>query len=136
MYGLTFKQRMKQYGKELAPWGIGVLIAVVSVGVARQALKRYQIQQQIHGMEQSVSDLQTKNGQLVELLSYVKSPAYTEEQARLRFGFGKPGERLAILPEGSVLGVTNSGDATNGASQPQNIKNHWKWWSYFFPESN
>lgn len=133
MHGLSFHERLRHYRQELLPWGIGLLIVVLGIGVVRQALKRYQVQRQIDAMEQAVDELHTRNGQLAELLTYVKSPAYTEEQARLRFGFGKPGERLAIVPEGSVLGATTTTDP-NQTATPNNQPNHWKWWNYFFPE--
>ena len=132
MQSVQTHSRGRQFMKDLAPWGVGVLIVVLAVGVVKQGLKRYAIENEIRGLETSAIDLKAKNGELVDLLDYVKSPAYTEEQARLQFGFAKAGERVAIIPEGIVLGVRAEGNSSSEASTESPPNAH-KWWSYFFP---
>ncbi len=127
----TINNNRVQRWKEWLPWGLGVLIVLVGIGTAKQALKRHEIQQEIDAMSQSVTNLQSKNGQLLQLLTYVKSPAHTEEQARLQFGFVKPGEHVAVIP-GNVLGA-NAATRTSGGEAQIPQTNNWKWWSYFFP---
>lgn len=131
MQEVTRQSRIQRYLRDLAPWGIGVLIVVLAIGVVKQGLKRYSIQQEIQQLETDVVDLKTKHGELVDLLEYVKSPAYTEEQARLQFGFAKPGEHVAILPEGVVLGESVNAEGEQATETPDG--NQWKWWYYFFP---
>ncbi len=116
------------------PWLLGVVVVLVGIGMVKQALKRYEIQNEINTMQQSVADLQLKNGQLLQLLSYVKSPTYSEEQQRLQLGLAKPGEHMAVIPEGMVLGASSTGSSST-STDGTNTTNHWKWWSYFFPTS-
>ena len=122
--------------RDLLPWFLGVIVVLIGIGTAKQALKRYQIQSEINAMQNSVTDLQTQNGQLLQILSYVKSPAYAEEQARLQFGMAKPGEHLAVIPEGTVLGASTTAQTDSDASNAKNnTSNKWQWWNYFFSTS-
>lgn len=120
--------------KSWLPWIIGILIALMSLAIGKQAVKRYNIQQEVKAEQREITLAGDRNDELLTLLQYVQSPIYAEEQARLKFGLAKPGERVAVVPD------INSGNANNGAgtiSEKTNSDmelerpNYQKWWDYF-----
>ena len=113
------------------PWIFFICLLVIGLFTGKQALKRYRIQQEIDAIRNEVAELDQRNSNLGQLLQYVQSPAYTEEQARLQFGFAKPGEKLAIIPEGAVLGEATDNRQDNN-SRSLDESNPAKWWRYFF----
>lgn len=118
-----------------APWLLGILIAVLSMAVAKQAVKWYNTQEQVRSYGQELASAEARRQELRELIKYVQSPGYTEEQARLKFGLAKPGERLAVISENS-LSPNNNGNNTqikgDGSGELGHRPNYQKWWSYFF----
>lgn len=118
------------------PWLLGILIAVLSMAVAKQAVMWYSIQEQVKSYERELSSVEARRQELQELIKYVQSPGYTEEQARLKFGLAKPGERLAVIPENlsSSFNDSNNNSQTIGHESKMfgDGPNYQKWWSYFF----
>ena len=84
--------------KSWLPWIIGILIALMSLAIGKLAVKRYSIQQEIKAEQREISLAGARNDELLTLLQYVQSPIYAEEQARLKFGLAKPGEKAAVVP--------------------------------------
>ena len=121
--------------KSWLPWIIGILIALMSLAIGKLAVKRYSIQQEIKAEQREISLAGARNDELLTLLQYVQSPIYAEEQARLKFGLAKPGEKAAVVPDVNSGNTDNvavtlieksNGDIESG--QP----NYQKWWNYFF----
>lgn len=109
-----------------------MVLLILLVGTGRQALKHYTIQKEIESVQLAISEMNSKNSELGELLVYVQSPAYTEAQARLRFGYAKPGEKLAIIPEGQVLGTFRFDEEGNDQSAETDDEPLTRWWTHFF----
>ncbi|OGL87433.1 hypothetical protein A3I40_00910 [Candidatus Uhrbacteria bacterium RIFCSPLOWO2_02_FULL_48_12] len=120
------------------PWLLGILIAVLSMAVAKQAVKWYSIQEQVESYERELASVESRRQELQELIKYVQTPSYTEEQARLKFGLAKPGERLAVIPENlssSLNDSNNNSQIAGSESKMSGAKsNYQKWWLYFFDQ--
>lgn len=118
------------------PWLLGIIISVLLVVAVKQAVKWYSIQEQVKSYEQDLTSAEVRHQELQELLKYVQMPNYTEEQARLKFGLAKPGERLVIVPENFTSLSSNAENQPSEANGQQEIlsrkPNYQKWWFYFF----
>jgi cell division protein FtsB len=119
------RERIKIFG----PWLLVMCLVLTSLSIGRQVLKKRSIQREIDAIKAEIAATDQQNAELANLLQYIQSPSYTEEQARLRFGYAKPDEKLAIIPKGSVLG--SSTDAESDTNTPTD-SNFQSWWRYFF----
>jgi hypothetical protein len=118
-----------QHFKIFGPWILVIVLVLAGLSAGRQILKKYSIEAEADALKAQIASNDQKNAELANLLQYIQSSAYTEEQARLKFGYAKPGEKLAIVPNGAVLGTTT--DAADSESEDDQT-NFAKWWGYFF----
>ena len=118
---------------ELAPWLGGVVLILLSLVVAKQAVRRYAIERERRSIEQRISELQAQSADLAKVLSYAETKTFTEEQARLRLGVAKSGEQLAIISPPQIGTVTSSLTQAKSSDAPSSsAQNSLKWWQYFF----
>jgi len=118
-------------GKDILPWIFGVLIVLLAIASVKQLLKRHQINNEIKALQEKTDAMRSSNADLVKLLDYVRSSSYTEEEARLRFGLAKPGERLFVIPDKNTSGDLSLNSESNNIEIVQK-SNHKKWWEFFF----
>ncbi|PJE76245.1 hypothetical protein COV04_00645 [Candidatus Uhrbacteria bacterium CG10_big_fil_rev_8_21_14_0_10_48_11] len=114
--------------EQLWPWATGIIIALLIVGNVKLVIKRYQIQKESNALTKQTEELRNDNTDLNKLLEYVRTPAFTEEEARLRFNMTKPGEKVFVVPNGTEQ-ATNSGDA-QAPQEPTSAGA--SWWQLFF----
>lgn len=108
---------------------------MLGFALGKEVIRKYQIENEIRQLEQEVTALENRNTELSSMIDYFDSDTYKEEQARLKLGMQKPGERVvAVLgvqtntdfaPDGSVSQVRSTGQEDPRAN-PQ------RWWDYFF----
>jgi cell division protein FtsB len=121
-------KRKKQIFTELMPWLLTALVAVIAIGTVKQLIKKHALNKELEELQRTAESIKQDNLELENLLSYIESSAYTEEQARLKFGLAAPGEKLAIVPQ-----VAGASDDETDAGVVSNFANFWKdWWGHFF----
>lgn len=126
---MNHKLEPRRFKIELLPWLVMLIMALLLVGIFKQAMRWYNISSQIEAEKEVRAALLAENDNLRETMKYVSSSTYTEEQARLRFGLVKPGEKLAVVPR--VAGATDSN--TEGNSVIAELSATWQqWWAHFF----
>ena len=125
--------------KFLSLLGLAAII-LISLPFAKNAIKQYQINQEINGLKKQISALQNKNSDLKNFVSYLSSDQFAEEQARLNLGLKKPGEELTVIKSGlsgtaptsttasSIFNITGYDKTTD---KPK-LTNPSKWLRYFF----
>ena len=106
-----------------------IVLILVSIPLAKNISRRYLVDQEIMDLEQEITDLESKNKDFKDFVSYLESDQFVEEQARLKLGLKKPGEEVVVLKanlnaSSSLLNLTD--DNNLNISHPQ------KWWNYFF----
>lgn len=106
------------------------VLALLLVAFTRAYYQNFQIQQEIKRLQSESQKLESKRIETLDLLNYVKSPAYVEEKARTELNMVKEGEHMAIITNQS--GGNRSGQVRNSMLQSDNISNPLKWWNYFF----
>jgi cell division protein FtsB len=104
-----------------------VILVLLVASFAREFSRRYYLEQQIKSLETQVEDLASKNDQFGQLINYLKTENFTEEEARLKMGLKKPGEEVVVINQPA----TGEGASANN-SPPAELANPAKWWYYFF----
>lgn len=109
----------------------GLLAAVgfMTIAFAKAYYAHYKIEQEINQLKKAKELSQAKKFQMMELLDYVKSSSFVEEQAHTELNYVKPGEHLLIIktPTSSLTGA-----APDNMISTSTISNPKKWWFYFF----
>lgn len=105
------------------------LIAVIGTGLFREISNRQSLSHERQQLEDQVSALEGRNTELSALIDRLQSSDYAEEEARLKLGLKKPGEKVIRI-------IGRSSDATSTAADvqadttPQSVPV--QWWNYFF----
>jgi len=119
-YRLVTSQRF------LAIVGLSFLVLIL-FPLAKTYSQRKLVEQEINEVKKEISDFESKNQELKEMINYLQSDQSLEEQARLNLNLKKPGETVVIINEKKIAaGTVSASDETNDSS---NLK---KWWYYFF----
>lgn len=111
-----------------------VIILVISAPLMESIEQKNEIEEEIQSIKQEIESLESENQDLENLIKYLKSDQFLEEQARLNFGMKKQGESVVVVTdEGKVAGVSTSsiGQTDNDISGSE-MSNPQKWFSYFF----
>lgn len=105
---------------------LAAVAGLISFGAVRAAYDEYRIQQEITSLQGEIGQLREKRMESMEMLSYVLSPDFVEEKARLELNMKRQGERVMIVDvdEGTP-------SAEEPAASLQNFGNPLKWWYYF-----
>jgi len=110
-----------------------VIIVAISIPLARNISKQYEINKEMKDLENEISNLESKNNKLNGLIEYLESEEFVDEKARLNLNYKKEGEEVVVIKEKELISDHNidgliSGfrDNNEGASNPK------KWWNYFF----
>jgi cell division protein FtsB len=109
-----------------------LLILIAAFGlVAWQTGKRIEtnveLSSEIKSLGAEIGRLKGGNIGLLEMLQYAKSDAYLEREGRIRFGLGKPGEKVVVLPPAGEQGNKKQQEQKG----EQRMKNPERWWTYF-----
>ncbi len=122
-----------------ASWWIvvaaGGLVVVFSVAIVREVLRTRQVRDQVQRLRDQVGAEEQRYAQLEELITYLGSQTFQEREARLKLGLRKPGERVIVVPPGTIP-TTNSatGNLAAGGKAQTDPKesNPQRWWRYLF----
>lgn len=113
-----------------------ILIILISIPLAEKLSKRYKINNEIKDLEKKISTIENKNNEFSNLIKYLESDEFIDEQARLKLNYKGPGENVYII---KGAGTSSSTDTVNQALNPveittekKNPNNFVKWLAYFF----
>jgi len=112
--------------------GLAIIVAI-SIPLARNISKQYEINKEVKDLENEINDLESKNNKLNGLIEYLESEEFVDEKARLNLNYKKEGEEVVVIKEKEISSDNNIGGFFSGASEnDKNISNPKKWWNYFF----
>ncbi|KKP90700.1 MAG: Septum formation initiator [Parcubacteria group bacterium GW2011_GWA2_36_10] len=97
--------------------------------VGKELIKRHAINQEIGDLNEQLVSVQQEKDKLKDLVSYLETDKYVEEQARLQLNLSKPGEKridLTTDQENQVVEFKNG---------EEDLSNWQKWFNYFFPSN-
>lgn len=119
-----------------------ILVVFFTLGVVREYFKRLELDKELSGLEQELDNLKFKKKTFLSSIESYKSDFFLEQEARTKFNFKKPGEKVAIIPvskfENTVAGskIQTSNAQTSVGYRGLAKINSLAWWNYFFGEKN
>ena len=103
-----------------------LLFLLILFSLAKGTIKKYKVNTEIEQLQEEISNLENQNQQFGQLIKYLNSDIFIEQEAKLKMGLKKEGENLVVIPD-NELQVKNE-----VAKQTENKINPLKWWDYFF----
>ncbi len=102
---------------------IVVIFIISSFELINEVGRRYKFDQQIKQQQKQIETLQQQNGDLSNLIQYLNTNQFVEEEARKKLGLSKSGESVVVFPSTSTAPVATSSTSQSHVSM---------WWNYFF----
>lgn len=124
-------------------WLLLVCVTVcvlVAVSFVKELLRSYRINQEIASLQSAIKDLEQHNKSTYDLVQYLKTETYVQEQARLKLGLKEEGEKVIVLQP--TQGATSAGqgdrsfflnEVLRDSQEPKS--NPARWLVYFFGQS-
>lgn len=101
-----------------------VIIFIISAfELINEVGRRYKVDREIKDQQQQIEALKKQNGDLSNLIQYLNTNDFVEEEARKKLGLSKSGESTVVF--------TNTSTAPVIASTTQETNAN-RWWNYFF----
>lgn len=110
---------------------VGAMFAVVAFGVVREAIRQYQLNQDIGKLEQEIASLESRNQDLNQLIRYLHTDSYKERRARESLGLARPDENVVVVPDRVTENTDETSQEVKGESTEQ-LSNVDRWIRYFF----
>lgn len=113
--------------------GLAILI-LIGISLGKEVYRKKQIQKEIDGLQEQISQLGQSNGDMENLISYLSSTDFQEKEAREKLNLQKNDEKMIVLRKDVVQPniQTPNQDANRQAPPEDNSPNWQKWWQYFF----
>lgn len=116
--------------RAVAVFGMFVL-GYLLIGSIKLVIENYRVHQDTSRLDSALVEIQQHNLELKNLLAYYQTDSYKEKEARARFNYQKPGERMVVVPQpvGEQPSITQPSTETKAPTPPSNPQ---QWWNYFF----
>ena len=109
-------------------WLATVFLFFLLVSFGQKLYQRHLIEQEISTLKDEIAALGQGNKEILDLISYFKTPEFKERQARSLLSLQKPGEFAVALPPREDVNL----DGGPNEEKPEGSSNLLKWWDYFF----
>ena len=104
-----------------------VFLVLIIFPLAKTYSQKRVVEKEISDVKKQISDFETANQDLKEMIAYLNSDQSLEEEARLNLNLKKNGEQVVVINDG------NSNASTSSFIVPsKNKSNLAKWRDYFF----
>lgn len=119
----------------------GALFLTFSVAIVRELINSHQVRLQVQRLQGQVAAEQHRQQQLQDVIDYLGSPTFREQEARLKLGLKKEGEQVLVVPTTNTP-LTNETTSTNSSSTSTETSSSTpashptQWWHYFFGQSS
>ena len=121
--------------KPLLALEIAVLL-FFGFNAAKEMYKKHSIGEEVSRLEAEIGKLEGDKSELSALLSYVKTDAFVEQEAREKLNLAGDGESLVLMPEADIKPESQpeqtasiAFDSSPKAASSSNLE---RWWQYFF----
>jgi len=117
-----------------------ILVVFFSFGAVREYFKRQELDKELSGLEQELENLKLKKKTFLSSIEAYKGNFFLEQEARTKFNFKKPGEKVAVITVSKFAESTVSrsllSETDFSAIQYRGRAkiNSAAWWNYFFGE--
>jgi cell division protein FtsB len=122
----NFFYRLFSSQRFLAIVGLVFLLLII-FPLARTYTQRRLVEKEIEDVKKEISNFESTNQELKDMITYLESDQSLEEQARLNLNLKKPGEKVIVIEP--AKNASSSGDINKTTTAESNFL---KWWHYFF----
>lgn len=78
------------------------ILVFVSVGLFKGMVQSRSVVDEIADIKEEIISVEKRNAEYEELIKYLQSDEFVEQEARLKLGLKKPGEAMVIIPESAI----------------------------------
>ena len=78
------------------------IVFFVGASTVRETYRGWKVDQEIEGLKNQVSKLESQKHSMTRLLETMKTEGYIEQEARLRFNLKKPHEQVILFDEATA----------------------------------
>jgi cell division protein FtsB len=103
-----------------------IIFIAVLFGLAKGTVKNHLVNNEMSDLEKDIIQLEKENQEFAQLINYLKTDSFIEQEAKLKLGYKKEGENLIIIPNGEFNPEEVNNETKDKTSNPS------KWWAYFF----
>ncbi len=123
---MTFRQRSWQSltSSALVFFVLTALVLLVGISLSKRLYQQHYLNSEISRLQNEIGAVEKQNAEFSELLRYLQTESFTEEEARLKLGLKKPGEEVVV--------ITDQDDPASKVDNNVGQSNPLKWWFYFF----
>jgi len=129
------------YSKYFLVLGV-IILVLISSALIRKILHDRRVNQDIEKLKEEIGILEETDNEFNELVNYLSSERFVEEEARITMGLGNIGEKVVIIsPNEETISLEEeegknklsvSSKVILGLPEEKEEKNTIKWWNYFF----
>jgi len=112
------------YHSNIATIVIFIVLVFSFINATKEVVLRHGIKKEINRLEEQFNELNGEKDNLENLVSYLETDEYIEEEARLKLNLSKPGEKQINLASGN--------DTNLDIKEVSELSNYNKWFNYFF----
>lgn len=112
----------------------GGLCLTFSISIIRELMNSHQVRQQVQRLEDQVAAETQRQNQLQDLIDYLGSPTFQEQEARLKLGLKKTGEQVIVVPPTNATNTNTLEPSTTVTTDTTGapVSRPVQWWNYFF----
>lgn len=109
-----------------------VLIPII-IALTRETYKKNQIQKEIAGLREKAKQIDKKNADIQEQISYLGSKEYQEKEAKDKLNLQNPSENVVVIkPSIAKENQVEEKKTEDFIIEEKRVINSIKWWQYFF----
>ncbi len=104
-----------------------ILFITILFGLAKGTIKNHKVNSEVSELQEDITQLETQNQEFAQMIEYLKTDSFIEQEAKLKLGYKKPGENLVIIPQEQI-----DEEVIGNNNNYKKMSNPAKWWIYFF----
>jgi cell division protein FtsB len=113
------------------------VIILIAFPLTKKISRQYGLNKEISDLSAEARTLEGKNKELKQLIGYLGSDQFAEEEARVNLNLKKEGEEVVVINDGidkkTTINPENNNTASPvSASSSSKTPYPVKWWFYFF----
>ena len=131
------RRRLAQIFSFLKPklWLSFVLLAalvLIGIALADSWSNKSAVDEEISALKAEAEKAEAQNSQFKKMLSYLESEQFVEEQAKLKMGLKRPGEKVAVITESLATGSEADQVASATPDKISFGQARWQRWLEYF----
>jgi cell division protein FtsB len=125
----------KIFFNQIAYFVIGFFVIIlIAFPLSRKITRQYGLNKEISELNAELAGLEGKNNVFKQMIGYLESDQFAEEEARLSLNLKKEGEEVVVIKDAAGRNPTDSAERDDPVPMAHSAKvqNPFKWWVHFF----